>query len=95
MQIQADVLGISIDRPEMRESTALGSALLAGAAVGLFGWDLEKPWTLDKVNTLGVHTFKPKIGDEKRIELARGWDRAVERAKGWYDIPEVRPDAVP
>ena len=30
MQIQADILGINVERPEMRESTALGSALLAG-----------------------------------------------------------------
>ena len=36
-------------RPSMRESTALGSALLAGHALGLFGWDVNKPETLSKV----------------------------------------------
>jgi len=38
MQIQADILGIAVERPEMRESTALVSALLAGSALNLFGW---------------------------------------------------------
>jgi glycerol kinase len=32
-------------RPEMRESTALGSALLAVSAVGLFRWDITRPET--------------------------------------------------
>jgi glycerol kinase len=49
MQIQADLGGFIVERPEMRESTALGSALLAGSALGLFGWDLTKPETLRKV----------------------------------------------
>jgi glycerol kinase len=42
MEVLADVGGFEVVRPEMCESTALGSALLAGAAIGLFGWDLAR-----------------------------------------------------
>lgn len=85
MQIQADILGINVERPEMRESTALGSALLAASAVGLFGWDVNKPETLSKVNTAGKQVFEPKIDNEKRKKLIHGWERAVEHAKGWNE----------
>ncbi|KAF8490520.1 hypothetical protein F5888DRAFT_1951000, partial [Russula emetica] len=47
-------LDFEVARPEMRESTALGSALLARAAIGLFGWDLARPKTaetLARINT--------------------------------------------
>jgi glycerol kinase len=37
MEVLADVGGFEVVRPEMRENTALGSALLAGAVIGLFG----------------------------------------------------------
>lgn len=66
MQLQADILGIEVERPTMRESTALGAALLAGSALKLFGWDLEKPESLDSVNEFGVRTFTPSIGHEER-----------------------------
>ena len=83
MQIQADILGIRVSRPQMRESTALGSALLAGAAKGLFGWKVSDPKTFEKVNAANRDHFDPKIPEEKRKKLIAGWDRAVERAKGW------------
>lgn len=68
----------------MRESTALGSAILAGAALGLFGWDLTKPETLAEVNTANVDIFEPEITEKKRLKMIRGWERAVERAKSWH-----------
>ncbi|KAG8809786.1 Glycerol kinase [Serendipita sp. 399] len=83
MQILADNIGFDILRPEMRESTALGSALLAGSAVGLYGWDLSKPKTFARVNSAGNTTFKSSIDDPTRAERWRMWQRAVERAKGW------------
>lgn len=83
MQIQADLLGIGIERPQMRESTALGSALMTATALGLFGWDLSKPETLKDVNTAGRHTFEPIISNEVRAAGVLGWERAVERARGW------------
>lgn len=70
----------------MRESTALGSALLAGAALGLFGWDLTKPETLAEVNTANVDVFEPEITEKKRLKMIRGWEKAVTRAKAWHSI---------
>jgi glycerol kinase len=69
----------------MRESTALGSALLAGHALGLFGWDINNPETLKKVNTADTQTFKPDISPKKRARMLKGWARAVERARNWRD----------
>jgi len=89
MQLQSDIIGEDIVRPQMRESTALGSALLAGAALGLFGWDLSKPETLSKVNTSGSETFTPTTGPEEREKRYKGWNRAVERAMHWNEAAEV------
>ncbi|KAF7331359.1 Glycerol kinase [Mycena kentingensis (nom. inval.)] len=85
MQVLADVGGFTVVRPEMRESTALGSALLAGAAVGLFGWDLERPETLREVNTKGSMEFKPGMEEGARKAGWEGWQRAVERSRGWEE----------
>ncbi|KAK4703859.1 glycerol kinase, partial [Phenoliferia sp. Uapishka_3] len=83
MQIQADILGIDVDRPMMRESTALGAALLAGSALNLFGWDVSKPESLRRVNTAGVRTFEPSISAEEREWKFAGWNRAVKRSMDW------------
>ncbi|KAI5123536.1 hypothetical protein M0805_006696 [Coniferiporia weirii] len=90
MQILADVGGFAVERPEMRESTALGSALLAGSAVGLFGWDLARPETLARVNTEGARTFFPVKPVEEREAHWGRWKRAVERSMGWDEEPEER-----
>lgn len=78
MQIQADVLGVLVERPEVLETTALGSAYLAGLAVGY--WPdvvtLQQQWSVER-------TFEPQISDQQRDDLIGGWRRAVERAKGW------------
>ncbi|KAG7095770.1 hypothetical protein E1B28_006475 [Marasmius oreades] len=85
MTVLADVGGFVVIRPEMRESTALGAALLAGCAIKLFGWDLTKPETLAEVNTLNNTEFKPALAEEKRQEKWEGWQKAVERAKAWEE----------
>jgi glycerol kinase len=69
-------------------STALGSALLAGSAIGLYGWDLNKPATLAKVNALGGSTFRCTLKDDVRAEKWRLWQRAIERARGWDEDQE-------
>lgn len=88
MQVLADVGGFEVLRPEMRESTALGSALLAGAAIGLFGWDLARPETLARVNTSRSAHFLPGLGEEERSKAWKGWMRAVERSRGWIETVE-------
>lgn len=82
-QILADILGADVSRPAMRETTALGSALLAAHAKGLFGWDVTKPETLEKVNVTGRDVFKPRLEEAKRQELLKLWERGVERSRGW------------
>jgi glycerol kinase len=72
MQFQADILGASVDRPKLVETTALGAALLAGRAVGVWKGraDLEKIRERDRL-------FKPKMRAAVREELYGGWRRAV------------------
>ncbi|WP_119069353.1 glycerol kinase GlpK [Aggregatilinea lenta] len=80
MQIQADLLGVPVQRPAVTETTALGAAYLAGLAVGV--WPdtdaLARQWTIDR-------TFEPRMADDERQSLIAGWRRAVERASGWAD----------
>lgn len=83
MSIVADLTGTDVVRPEMRESTALGSALLAGSAIKLFGWDISKPETLQEVNTAGSQVFKPEMSQADRDKKWKGWQLAVERTRGW------------
>ena len=80
MQIQADLLGISVDRPAQVETTAFGAAALAGLAVGLWR-DQEE---LEKLRR-SQHIFTPlRPEGECRAEYER-WQRAVERARAWAE----------
>lgn len=83
MEVLADVGGFEVVRPEMRESTALGSALLAGASIHLFGWDSSDPRTFAQVNTKGSKIFLPRLSDKERERRWLVWLCAVERSKGW------------
>lgn len=78
MQIQADVLGVPVQRPAVTETTALGAAYLAGLAVGFWpGVEaLEAAWSVER-------TFEPRMSADERAVLLEGWRRAVERARGW------------
>jgi glycerol kinase len=77
-QFQADILGIPVERPETTESTALGAAYLAGLSTGFWRGQGELAAHL----RLG-RRFEPSMGLARREELYAGWERAVERAKGW------------
>jgi len=77
-QFQADILGIPVERPETTESTALGAAYLAGLATGF--WKNEEE--LKPQLKIG-RRFEPAMDAARREELYAGWQRAVERAKGW------------
>lgn len=83
MQFQADILGIPVQRPSMRESTVLGAALLAGTAVGFANWDITRPESLLDVNEAGSQTFRPDLTEDEKEWKYAGWKRAIERAKGW------------
>ena len=81
MQFQADVLGVPVERPEQLETTALGAAVLAGLAAGVWP-DREAFAALD---TGAVTRFEPAMPAEQREALLEGWHRAVERSKGWAE----------
>ncbi|GAL26629.1 glycerol kinase [Vibrio variabilis] len=76
MQFQADVMGSKVLRPTVRESTALGAAMLAGLAVGY--WQSQEELAEKKQVE---RTFSPQIDREKRDQLYAGWLDAVERTK--------------
>lgn len=75
MQFQADVLGVRIIRPKMLETTALGSALLAGLATGVWGSteELESAWSADV-------TFQPRMTAEAVEAHLTRWRAAVSKA---------------
>lgn len=78
MQFQSDILNTEVHRPVVTEVTALGAAYLAGLAVGF--WD-----SIDELQDKAVldRNFLPCANDKKRDRRYRGWQRAVECAKGW------------
>ena len=77
-QIQADLLGATVRRPAITETTALGAAYLAGLGVGFWKSkeELEESWREDRA-------FSPRIGNEERETRYAGWKKAVERVRGW------------
>lgn len=78
MQIQADVLGVPVQRPAVTETTALGAAYLAGLATGFWSStdELVAKWSVDK-------TFEPSISADQRDDMLAGWQKAVDRTKDW------------
>ena len=79
MQTQADLIGIPVIRPAMRETTALGAAIAAGLAAGV--WN-----SLDDfkdVNSQGKNTYQPKIPKEQKEARFAKWEKAVQMSKGW------------
>ena len=78
MQFQSDVLSVSVQRPVVHETTALGAAYLAGLAVGF--WtdqnDVRRNWALDR-------EFKPAMRMDRRDHLYERWKQAVNRSLDW------------
>ncbi|KAI1034276.1 hypothetical protein LB503_012443 [Fusarium chuoi] len=79
MQTQSDLIGIPVNRPGMRETTALGAAIAAGFAVGIWKSFDE----LKEVNTQGRTIFKPQIAEEEATKRFSRWTKAVEMSRGW------------
>jgi glycerol kinase len=77
MRFQADVLGVPVVVPEVSETTALGAAYLAGVATGT--------WSEDDVRSMWREAarYEPRMSAAQRDELLAGWDRALERSRGW------------
>ncbi len=75
MQFQADLLGITVMRPQVTETTALGAAYLAGLAVGVFKNldELSALWQVER-------RFHPTLPRERALDLMARWERAVRQA---------------
>jgi len=81
MQIQSDILGVTVSRPVVAETTALGAAYAAGLAVGFWqntdelreNWNEAKRWT-------------PEWDDAQRETGYKQWKKAVERTLDWVDV---------
>ena len=78
MQMQADVLGLPVDRPAVIETTALGAALLAGMAVGFFATAAA----VDEARRV-ERVFEPTMSEAVRRRTLDRWRDAVERSKRW------------
>ena len=72
MQFQADILGTSVIRPEVTETTAMGACYLAGLAVGYWSSvdEIKQQWKAEK-------TFHPSGRDV--LSLKEGWADAISR----------------
>jgi glycerol kinase len=84
LQLQADILGLPIERPRYTEVTALGAAFLAGLAVGLWP-GLDAVASLRAVDRI----FEPRLDRHSRDARYEKWCRAVRLAMNWASPDEA------
>ncbi|MDP9823541.1 glycerol kinase GlpK [Nocardioides massiliensis] len=79
--VQADQLGVPVERPKVVETTALGAAFLAGLGTGV--WDstdaLRETWQLDR-------RFEPSAERADADAAYARWNEAVRRSRGWAEV---------
>lgn len=80
-QTQADLISIPVYRPKMRETTALGAAIAAGLAVGMWRNFAE----LRDINRAGGAVFEPKITRQESAVKFDQWEKAVRMSRGWIN----------
>ncbi len=78
MQFQADLLGVTVVRPRVPETTALGAAYLAGLATGVWKTrdSIARQWK-------AAARFKPAMPASEAADRMKTWRAAVERSKNW------------
>jgi len=76
VQELANILGVTVDRPQVTETTALGAAYLAGLQLGIFDSleHIARHWACER-------TFTPQMSEEKRNALYDGWLDAIRRVR--------------
>jgi glycerol kinase len=81
MQLQADILGVSVVRPVVIETTALGAAYAAGLAAGVWpnADQLRTNWKADR-------HWDPAWSEDRRQSGYAAWKKAIERTLGWIDV---------
>ena len=80
MQLQADILGETVIRPSILETTSLGAAYAAGLAVGFWQTldELRQNWQADK-------TWSPQNDERTRANGYAQWKKAVQRTLNWVE----------
>jgi len=78
MQLQADILGVTVVRPSVAETTALGAAYAAGISAGFWSdlEDVRRNWQEDR-------RFEAHWDEDRRERGYLDWKRAVERSLDW------------
>jgi glycerol kinase len=80
MQLQADIMGVEIIRPQITETTALGAAYAAGLAIGFW-----KSIDEVKANWRESKRWKPSNSAQERANGAARWKGAVARTLNWVE----------
>jgi glycerol kinase len=77
LQLQADALGLPVERPAVVQAGALGAGYLAGLATGVWGSvdELARTWRRDRL-------FEPTISAAEREQRFAAWQRHVVAARG-------------
>jgi glycerol kinase len=80
MQFQADILGRTVVRPAVKETTALGAAYAAGLATGFYAnlEELRSQWSVDQV-------WEPQMEAVRREKMYAFWNKAVTRSFDWLE----------
>jgi glycerol kinase len=83
MQFQADMLGVTVEKPRIMETTALGAAFAAGLATNV--WrdldEIKQFWQISQ-------SYEPTMSQEERDKYWKGWKKAVTRSLGWIETNE-------
>ncbi|KAK2755984.1 Glycerol kinase [Arachnomyces sp. PD_36] len=85
MQTQADIIQIPVERPAMHETTALGAAIAAGFAIGIWK-DFHE---LKESNRANRTVFYPQWTEPESSRMYKRWSKAVEMSRGWLDQSEI------
>ena len=80
MQFQADMLGVTVVKPKILETTSIGAAFAAGLATGVWrsADEIKELWGVDE-------KFDPKIEVAERERLYAGWKKAISKSQGWIN----------
>lgn len=92
MQTQADISGVQVERPGMRETTALGAAIAAGLAVPGCWSSIEEISEIMR-HKEGRRVFTPERDHAQVRRMYDNWERAVEMSRGWVKT-ELEDEAV-
>lgn len=78
MQFQADILNVPVVRPEVTETTALGTGYLAGLGVGFWSTqeEIAEQWHVER-------RFEPNMSEDKRAHQLGVWNEAIQRSMKW------------